>query len=205
MPTARATKLALYPPVHLWHDRKSPACNLRARADFVTCDRLDGSMSSWLCVGDCCQTVHAVSAKLSRRATNSGWHGAGGVAPNLASLALTVASSGAFLWACAQSGQLHTSERHSIRRGGRSSTCNWLCRLYSPCVRKHFPMAKQPLKPGQPTPASGQYAVVGPRGGATGEEITSVQGHRLPPTPKPNQGFVLVDPTHNGSGDGKRK
>jgi hypothetical protein len=66
-------------------------------------------------------------------------------------------------------------------------------------------MSKQPLKPGQITPASGQYVVVGPRGGSTGDEITSVQGHPLPPTAKPGQGFVLVDPTHNGSGDGARK
>jgi hypothetical protein len=66
-------------------------------------------------------------------------------------------------------------------------------------------MSKPILKPGQSTPASGQYVVVGPKGGNTGEEITSVQGKPLPPTPKPGQGFVLVDPTHNGSGDGARK
>ena len=66
-------------------------------------------------------------------------------------------------------------------------------------------MAKQPLRPGRITPNSGQYELVGPRGGRTGEEITSVLGKPLPPTPLPGQGFVLVDPTHNGSGDGRGK
>lgn len=54
---------------------------------------------------------------------------------------------------------------------------------------------KTPLKPGTETPVSGQYGVVGPRGGATGQEITAVKGNPLPPTPKPGQGYVLVDPT----------
>lgn len=66
-------------------------------------------------------------------------------------------------------------------------------------------MSKPTLKPGNLTPASGQYEIVGPKGGHTGEEVTSVQGHPLPPTPEPGQGYVLVDPTHNGSGDGARK
>lgn len=51
------------------------------------------------------------------------------------------------------------------------------------------------LKPGVVTPASGQYAVVGPRGGKLGTEVTSVQGKPLPPTAKPGQGYVLVDKT----------
>lgn len=51
------------------------------------------------------------------------------------------------------------------------------------------------LNPGDRTPRSGQYAIVGPRGGATGAERTSVQGKPLPPTPKPGQGYRLVDPT----------
>lgn len=56
------------------------------------------------------------------------------------------------------------------------------------------------LKPGSNTPRSGQYEIVGPRGGHTGEERTSTRGNPLPPTPKPGQGYVLVDPTKNGSG-----
>ena len=47
---------------------------------------------------------------------------------------------------------------------------------------------------------SGQYEIVGPRGGHTGVEVTSVKGKPLPPTPKSGQSYVLVDPTKNGSG-----
>lgn len=56
------------------------------------------------------------------------------------------------------------------------------------------------LKPGQSVPKSGQYEVVGPRGGHTGHEVTSVKGETLPPTPKSGQTFNLVDPTKNKSG-----
>lgn len=59
------------------------------------------------------------------------------------------------------------------------------------------------LKPGQPAPRSGQYERVGPRGGATGQEVTGVRGKPLPPTPGPGQGYVLVDPSRNGSGRGR--
>ena len=51
------------------------------------------------------------------------------------------------------------------------------------------------LRPGNLTPTSGQYEVVGPRGGRTGNEVTSTQGHPLPPTPDSGQGYILVDPT----------
>lgn len=55
------------------------------------------------------------------------------------------------------------------------------------------------LPPGTPTPRSGQYERVGPRGGATGIEVTSVRGKPLPPTPQSGQGYRLVDPTkHKG-------
>ncbi len=54
-----------------------------------------------------------------------------------------------------------------------------------------------PLKPGSTTPKSGQYGLVGSRGGITGVEITSTKGHPLPPTPKPGQGYVLNDPTRH--------
>jgi hypothetical protein len=50
-------------------------------------------------------------------------------------------------------------------------------------------------KPGQKAPVSGQYGVVGPKGGKTGTEVTVTKGETLPPTPKPGQGFVLVDKT----------
>ena len=51
------------------------------------------------------------------------------------------------------------------------------------------------LKPGNKTPASGQYGVVGPKGGKLNVEVTSVAGKPLPPTPKPGQSYVLVDKT----------
>lgn len=58
----------------------------------------------------------------------------------------------------------------------------------------------KPLKPGTPAPNSGQYEQVGPRGGKTGHEVTSVQGNVLPPTQKPGQKYVLVDRTKNDAG-----
>lgn len=60
-------------------------------------------------------------------------------------------------------------------------------------------MPKQ-LKPGESAPISGQYEIVGPRGGRTGEERTSTRGRPLPPTRKPGQGYIPVDPTKNGAG-----
>jgi hypothetical protein len=44
--------------------------------------------------------------------------------------------------------------------------------------------------PGTPAPRSGQY-----RNTTTGNEVTTTRGEPLPPTPKPRQGYVLVDPT----------
>jgi hypothetical protein len=55
-------------------------------------------------------------------------------------------------------------------------------------------------KPGEKAPLSGQYGIVGPRGGETGEERTSVKGRVLPPTPKTGQSYRPVDPTRNKSG-----
>lgn len=51
------------------------------------------------------------------------------------------------------------------------------------------------LRPGQSAPRSGQYEQTGPRGGGTGIERTVVRGEPLPPTPRPNMGYKLVDPT----------
>jgi hypothetical protein len=51
------------------------------------------------------------------------------------------------------------------------------------------------IRPGQKTPRSGQYQIVGPRGGQTGQEVTSVRDKPMPPTQKPGQRYVLVDPT----------
>ena len=56
-------------------------------------------------------------------------------------------------------------------------------------------MAKRALKPGATTPKSGQYEIIGPRGGATGKEVTGIKGKTLPPTPEPKRTYKLVDPT----------
>jgi len=60
-------------------------------------------------------------------------------------------------------------------------------------------MAKT-YKPGQTAPKSGQYGIVGPKGGKTGTEVTVVKGKPLPPTPKPGQGYTLDDKTKHKSG-----
>jgi hypothetical protein len=60
-------------------------------------------------------------------------------------------------------------------------------------------MAKT-YKPGQAAPRSGQYGIMGPRGGDTGKERTVTRGEPLPPTPKPGKEYKLVDPTKNKSG-----
>lgn len=51
------------------------------------------------------------------------------------------------------------------------------------------------LKPGTPTPKSGQYERIGQRGARTGLEVTSTRGNPLPPTARPGQSYRLVDET----------
>lgn len=53
-------------------------------------------------------------------------------------------------------------------------------------------------RPGEKAPRSGQYEIVGPRGGRTGAERTVTQGEPLPPTPAPGRTYTLVDPTRHG-------
>ena len=60
------------------------------------------------------------------------------------------------------------------------------------------------IKSGKPAPHSGQYLIVGPRGGSTGQERTAVRGKPMPPTPKAGQSYVLADGTKNGAGKGKK-
>jgi hypothetical protein len=60
-------------------------------------------------------------------------------------------------------------------------------------------MSKKTYRPGQTAPKSGQYGIVGPRGGSQGREVTVVKGEPFPPTPKPDMGFVLVDQTKHSS------
>lgn len=64
-------------------------------------------------------------------------------------------------------------------------------------------MTKDSHKPGAKAPASGQYEIIGPRGGRTGKERTVVRGEPLPPTPGPGQGYRITDRTKNKAGRGK--
>lgn len=51
------------------------------------------------------------------------------------------------------------------------------------------------FKPGEKAPRSGQYEIIGPRGGRTGNERTVTKGEPLPPTPGRGSSYTLVDPT----------
>lgn len=54
-------------------------------------------------------------------------------------------------------------------------------------------MAKT-YKPGERAPKSGQYQIIGPRGGK-GAERTVTKGEPLPPTPSKGGKYRLADPT----------
>ncbi len=54
---------------------------------------------------------------------------------------------------------------------------------------------KRIFKLGEITQKSGQYEIIGPRGGKTGKEITSVKGKPLPPSEKSGITYKLVDLT----------
>ena len=56
---------------------------------------------------------------------------------------------------------------------------------------------KSRYKPGQKAPRSGQYGIIGPRGGKTDEERTVVKDEPFPPTPEKGMGFELNDPTQH--------
>ncbi|MCS0463074.1 hypothetical protein [Rhizobium favelukesii] len=56
------------------------------------------------------------------------------------------------------------------------------------------------FKPGQTAPRSGQYGILGTRGGDTGKERTVTRGEPMPPTPKSGQTYKLVDATRNKNG-----
>lgn len=72
-------------------------------------------------------------------------------------------------------------------------------RLYATAAGEKI-MARTTYRPGTPTPRSGIYEQVGPRGGRTGEQIDSTQGNPLPPTDKHGQEWILVMPAHHKSG-----
>ena len=54
---------------------------------------------------------------------------------------------------------------------------------------------KRTLKSGETVQVSGQYEIIGPRGGGTGKERTMVKRETAPPTPKSGQKYRLVDAT----------
>lgn len=54
---------------------------------------------------------------------------------------------------------------------------------------------KRNFKSGQIAQHSGQYGIVGPRGGKTGLEVTVTKGEPFPPTQKSGMTFVLNDLT----------
>jgi hypothetical protein len=56
------------------------------------------------------------------------------------------------------------------------------------------------LKPGAIAPRSGQYEIIGQRGGHTGVERTVTKNEPMPPTPHSGQTYRMADPTKNGSG-----
>ena len=60
--------------------------------------------------------------------------------------------------------------------------------------KEKFVSKNSGFKPGQKAPASGQYQIVGPRGGK-GPERTVVRNEPLPPTPNPGSSYTLVDRT----------
>jgi hypothetical protein len=56
-------------------------------------------------------------------------------------------------------------------------------------------MTKQIHRPGEIAGTSGQYELVGPRGGRRGLEVTVTKGEPFPPTPEPGLGYILNDKT----------
>lgn len=56
-------------------------------------------------------------------------------------------------------------------------------------------MTERNFKPGQKAPTSGQYEILGPRGGHSGIERTVVKNEPFPPTQQSGQTYILVDKT----------
>lgn len=54
-------------------------------------------------------------------------------------------------------------------------------------------------RPGEIVPESGQYPVVGPKGGDKGYEVTSTKGEPFPPLPEKGWGFGEPDKTKHKS------
>lgn len=65
-------------------------------------------------------------------------------------------------------------------------------------------MKPKAVKPGEVSPASGEWQQRGPRGGH-GPEVTVPKGHVMPPGPGKGYSYDLVRPAKNQSGKGKAK
>lgn len=59
-------------------------------------------------------------------------------------------------------------------------------------------MGKHTFKPGEKAQISGQYEMLGQRGGKTRIERTVVKNEPFPPTLQAGQSYVLVDKTKTG-------
>jgi hypothetical protein len=62
-------------------------------------------------------------------------------------------------------------------------------------IYRRTQMEREEFKPGEECPISGQWEIVGPRGGRTRDERTITKGEPFPPTLESGQKFVLVDRT----------
>jgi len=58
-------------------------------------------------------------------------------------------------------------------------------------------MTAPDYKPGERAPRSGQYPLVGPRGGDQDREVTVTRGEPFPPTPAPGMGYGKPDVTRH--------
>jgi len=56
---------------------------------------------------------------------------------------------------------------------------------------------RRTFNPGERSLRSGQYEIIGPRGGETRKERTVTRGEPFPPPPKKGQQYQLVDPTRH--------
>ena len=56
-------------------------------------------------------------------------------------------------------------------------------------------MKRKTFTPGQKAETSGQYEIIGSRGGRTGDERTVTRREPFPPTPSAGQHYILVDKT----------
>ena len=67
------------------------------------------------------------------------------------------------------------------------------------CSQGVIKVPKPEHKPGEKAKESGQYPVVGPRGGDRDREVTVVAGEPFPPTQHPGEGYGKPDKTKHAS------